>query len=521
MGASWLHGEEPELRAPSRTASGTGPLGGSLLAASPGAPCCTSLPLDPLRLAAPPRPLLCRVLPLSTTLSVLFLACHWLRLPLQPWDLCRMASRGRLPFWRAWEELHLEAFPGFPAPLSARVLFMPHPKNRTALSARALELAATSLARSVLQMELRQVNAFKLGLRFLRELGLSNSAELRDTLQGVVAKADGLFHLCTAPEQLPARVLVMAAVLLALKLHWNLGIPSSEPPAPGPSSSSSWLLQRLLVHLGTACPAIASAMTRSTGAESGGVSLDAWSKGSGAGVSMQSYLQQVSEGPLGLGPQSGNQVTLTPGRLEQGGARSGDRDGGAVQGCLWGAFCEKEVQTELLPPLDSGLRLEAMGGLAQACLAGRGPLRPLASICPPNEWPEHPPAGQFAAQQVLEQMRRASFVLATLAEGAHGPEGVEVEVAGASLCPGTMEPAGKCLGYVMYARSAQRVPLLALHADLFVALHACARLIGVHERALLSGLFALEDRVLPYSVTEDRVVQPPSAIASMVHPVFG
>jgi len=189
-------------------------------------------PLIILCQAVLPRPLSCRALPLSTTLCVLFLACHWLRLPLLPWDLCRLVSSGRLPFWRACEEVQLEAFPGFPAPLSAPILFMPHPKTRVALSARALELAATSLAHAGLRMELRQVNAPALALRFLTDLGLAPAPEApqHSAARGGGGGAEGLFPLCAAPSQLPSRVLVMAAVLLALKLHSGLGLPLPVGP---------------------------------------------------------------------------------------------------------------------------------------------------------------------------------------------------------------------------------------------------------------------------------------------------
>jgi len=197
-----------------------------------------------------------------------------------------------------------------------------------------------------------------------------------------------------------------------------------------------------------------------------------------------------------LPPAPGSQTQGSAQGAAEGGAGGGARDAGGVQGCLWSAFCGSEG--DLLPPGDAGLQPGSAGVLPALCPAGT-PEPPAVLVS--SEGPEHQATEAAAAQQVLEQMRRADFVLAALAE-----ETVAGGSTGAATGEGPTQSregaTGSGPGYVVYERASQRVPLLGVHADFFLALHACARLIGVHERALLRGLFLLEDSLLPQPHSE-------------------
>ncbi|CAI5462569.1 unnamed protein product [Closterium sp. Yama58-4] len=120
-----------------------------------------SPPLLPPPLPPPSPPLPSRHLPLHTSLASLFLACHYLRLPLLPTDICHLALSGSLPYLSAWRQL--PPFQGYPASVPPATLFRP----LALCSARLLELLAASAAASI-ALRVPALNFRLIGERFLQ-----------------------------------------------------------------------------------------------------------------------------------------------------------------------------------------------------------------------------------------------------------------------------------------------------------------------------------------------------------------
>ncbi|CAI5521018.1 unnamed protein product, partial [Closterium sp. Naga37s-1] len=100
-------------------------------------------------------------LPLHASLASLYLASHYLRLPLLPTDICHLALSGSLPYLSAWRQL--SPFQGYPASVPPATLFRP----LALCSARLLELLAASAAASI-ALRLPPLNFRLIGERFLQ-----------------------------------------------------------------------------------------------------------------------------------------------------------------------------------------------------------------------------------------------------------------------------------------------------------------------------------------------------------------
>ncbi|GJP41156.1 hypothetical protein CLOM_g834 [Closterium sp. NIES-68] len=186
-------------------------------------------------------------LPLHATLAALFLACHYLRLPLLPTDICHLALAGSLPYLSAWRQL--PPFQGYPSSVPPASLFRPLALS----SARLLELLAASGAAAI-GLALPPVNFRLLGERFLEELHLPLPlfAPFLHRLFDLLCPSPSLpsspfsssllprFHLAARPSAWPTRLYVMAAVLTSLKLALAIGSwPSLNAAASTPPSCAS------------------------------------------------------------------------------------------------------------------------------------------------------------------------------------------------------------------------------------------------------------------------------------------
>ncbi|KAI4978820.1 hypothetical protein ZWY2020_015573 [Hordeum vulgare] len=132
-----------------------------------------------------------KMLPLYSTLSVSFLACHIAREAILPTDIYKWAMEGKLPYVAAFTEVdRLLGSPGKHCPLNARQLFRPV----RVIGAWQLEAAAGSIAQRI-GLQLPSVNFYAIAQRYLNEFN---------------------------PARIPTRVCVMAILMVALRLQYNI-----------------------------------------------------------------------------------------------------------------------------------------------------------------------------------------------------------------------------------------------------------------------------------------------------------
>ncbi|CAI5521229.1 unnamed protein product, partial [Closterium sp. Naga37s-1] len=175
-------------------------------------------------------------LPLHACLAALFLACHYLRLPLLPTDICHLALSGSLPYLSAWRQL--SPFQGYPASIPSATLFRP----LALCSARLLELLAASAATSI-ALRLPPLNFRLIGERFLQVRVSSLHLPLSRSLHLPAGCAPSP---CPSHSLPPARPLLCpparAARCLCCHLHRPAPAPSQLPPHRGAVSSGARLL---------------------------------------------------------------------------------------------------------------------------------------------------------------------------------------------------------------------------------------------------------------------------------------
>ncbi|XP_044954138.1 TATA box-binding protein-associated factor RNA polymerase I subunit B-like isoform X1 [Hordeum vulgare subsp. vulgare] len=159
-----------------------------------------------------------KMLPLYSTLSVSFLACHIAREAILPTDIYKWAMEGKLPYVAAFTEVdRLLGSPGKHCPLNARQLFRPV----RVIGAWQLEAAAGSIAQRI-GLQLPSVNFYAIAQRYLNELYLPVERILPHACRIYEWAMPPELWLSSNPARIPTRVCVMAILIVALRLQYNI-----------------------------------------------------------------------------------------------------------------------------------------------------------------------------------------------------------------------------------------------------------------------------------------------------------
>ncbi|KAF6989763.1 hypothetical protein CFC21_007060 [Triticum aestivum] len=158
------------------------------------------------------------MLPVYSTLSVCFLACHIAREAILPTDICRWAMEGKLPYMAAFTEVdrHLGRSVKH-CPLSARQLFRPV----RVIGTWQLEAAAGSIAQRI-GLQLPSVNFYAIAQRYLNELSLPIERILPHACRIYEWALPAELWLSSNPLRVPTRVCVMAILIVALRVQYNI-----------------------------------------------------------------------------------------------------------------------------------------------------------------------------------------------------------------------------------------------------------------------------------------------------------
>ncbi|KAJ8615271.1 hypothetical protein MRB53_034643 [Persea americana] len=159
-----------------------------------------------------------RRIPLHTSLTVCFLACHIAREAILPTDISKWAREGKLPYMSAF--VSLEKYIGGPSrtcPLSSRILFRP----RIAVEPMLLETHAATVAEHI-GLLLPPVNFHAIARRYLEQLSLPT--------EKILSHASHIYEWSMPPDlwlstnigRLPTRVCVMSILIVAIRILYNI-----------------------------------------------------------------------------------------------------------------------------------------------------------------------------------------------------------------------------------------------------------------------------------------------------------
>uniref|UniRef100_A0A452YWT5 TATA box-binding protein-associated factor RNA polymerase I subunit B n=2 Tax=Aegilops tauschii subsp. strangulata TaxID=200361 RepID=A0A452YWT5_AEGTS len=158
------------------------------------------------------------MLPVYSTLSVCFLACHIAREAILPTDIYRWAMEGKLPYMAAFTEVDkLLGSSVKHCPLSARQLFRPV----RVIGTWQLEAAAGSIAQRI-GLQLPSVNFYAIAQRYLNELSLPIERILPHACRIYEWALPAELWLSSNPLRVPTRVCVMAILIVALRVQYNI-----------------------------------------------------------------------------------------------------------------------------------------------------------------------------------------------------------------------------------------------------------------------------------------------------------
>ncbi|KAI3884108.1 hypothetical protein MKW92_031959 [Papaver armeniacum] len=158
-------------------------------------------------------------IPLSSCLSICFLACHVAREPVLPTDIVNWALDGKLPYLNAFVRIGemLKEQSGR-CPLSADLMFRPF----RVVDSRVLESQAGYIAQRI-GLKLPPVNFNGLARRYLKQLQLPQ--------EKILAYASMIYDWAMPPdlwlsskyrEMIPSRVCVMSIIIVAVRILYNI-----------------------------------------------------------------------------------------------------------------------------------------------------------------------------------------------------------------------------------------------------------------------------------------------------------
>uniref|UniRef100_A0ACD5TLW9 Uncharacterized protein n=2 Tax=Avena sativa TaxID=4498 RepID=A0ACD5TLW9_AVESA len=158
------------------------------------------------------------MLPVYSTLSVCFLACHIAREAILPTDIYRWAMEGKLPYMAAFTEVDKLLGSSLKhCPLNPRQLFRPI----RVIGTWQLEAAAGSVAEKI-GLQLPSVNFYAIAQRYLNELSLPTERILPHACRIYEWVMPAELWLSSNPARPPTRVCVMAILIVSLRVLYNI-----------------------------------------------------------------------------------------------------------------------------------------------------------------------------------------------------------------------------------------------------------------------------------------------------------
>ncbi|KAG9448370.1 hypothetical protein H6P81_014498 [Aristolochia fimbriata] len=159
-----------------------------------------------------------RKIPRASSLAISFLACHLARESVLPTDIVKWTLEGKLPYLAAFVDIekHIGS-PSRTCPFSSRSMFRP-PR---AITSWQIESLAGSIAQTI-GLRLPPVNFFLICSRFLNQLLLP--------VEKILPQARCIFEwwmppdlwLSANPNKLPTRTCVMSILIVAIRILYNI-----------------------------------------------------------------------------------------------------------------------------------------------------------------------------------------------------------------------------------------------------------------------------------------------------------
>lgn len=162
-----------------------------------------------------------KIIPLSYTLAVSFLACHLAREAVLPIDMVKWSLEGKLPYFSAFLEIEkdLRQFgqPSRACPISSSLMFRPS----ESVPVQKLESLAASIAGSI-GLDLPPVNFYAIASCFLKKLSLPVEKILPHVCRIYEWSMPPDLWLSTNELRLPTRVCVMSILIVAVRVIYNI-----------------------------------------------------------------------------------------------------------------------------------------------------------------------------------------------------------------------------------------------------------------------------------------------------------
>ncbi|KAK2969004.1 hypothetical protein RJ640_007869 [Escallonia rubra] len=161
---------------------------------------------------------LSKTIPLSYSLVISFLACHVAREAVLPTDILKLTLEGKLPYFAAFVEIEKQIGPPSNAcPISASRMFRP----MQAIPLQKLESLAASVAQKI-GLKLPPVNFYAIASRFLRKLSLPVAKILPHACRIHEWSMPPELWLSANELRLPTRVCVMSILIVAIRIIYDL-----------------------------------------------------------------------------------------------------------------------------------------------------------------------------------------------------------------------------------------------------------------------------------------------------------
>ncbi|XP_059655830.1 TATA box-binding protein-associated factor RNA polymerase I subunit B [Cornus florida] len=161
---------------------------------------------------------LSKTIPLSCSLVISYLACHIAREAVLPTDILKWSLEGKLPYFAAFVEIEKQIGPPSRAcPLSSSLMFRPtHP-----VPSQKLESLAASIAQKI-GLELPPVNFYPIASRYLRQLSIPIGKIIPHACRIYEWSMPSELWLSANEFRLPSRVYVMSILIVAIRILYNI-----------------------------------------------------------------------------------------------------------------------------------------------------------------------------------------------------------------------------------------------------------------------------------------------------------
>ncbi|KDP41196.1 hypothetical protein JCGZ_15603 [Jatropha curcas] len=157
-------------------------------------------------------------IPLSHSLAISFLSCHVAREAILPTDILKWSLEGKLPYFDAHVEIEKRFERASAAcPISSSLMFRP---SQT-VPVQNLEPMAARIAESI-GLHLPPVNFYKIAARYLKKLSLPVEEVLPHALRIYEWSLPPDLWLSTSELRLPTRICVMSILIVAIRMLYNI-----------------------------------------------------------------------------------------------------------------------------------------------------------------------------------------------------------------------------------------------------------------------------------------------------------